>query len=135
MVIIVLLMIFFACSVQAQEDICSEFRITSPLVDNLHWLSGQCYQISYDLGSQEIQENPTITVDLIHSKTMEKEITLVMEEPISSVGATTAFVLNVTSTDIYHYSITLIQNELKCPPKRSVDFKVTFNPNSPTVEC
>lgn len=44
-----------------------------------------------------------MTVDLIHSKTQENVFTLVKGEPINSLGATNPFVLNVTTTDIYHY--------------------------------
>lgn len=125
---------------QNDDAICNGFRITSPTIKNLHWTACQCYQVSYDPGSQIVQDGK-ISVDLVNSKTNQTVSALVVQETLNvTVGGTNLFSFSISqnsSSGIYHYLVTLTydNNNEKCEPKRSVDFQVTSNPNSPPSKC
>jgi hypothetical protein len=130
--VVVFLCIFLVdCS-----TICDNFRITSPVVSDLFWTAGQCYQVSYDLAGLGDAIHDKITVDVYNAVTNEKVSNVVNKEAFNPVlGGTRPFNMNVPETGQFYYMITLIHNGVECEPKKTVEFQVAVNPNSPPSHC
>ncbi|KAI9262065.1 hypothetical protein BY458DRAFT_515354 [Sporodiniella umbellata] len=116
----------------APADGCKGFRITSPTKSGLQWTSGQCYQVSYDVGANS--PGTSLSVDVYNAQTNAKVSTVVKKQATNSLGATPQFNLNVPKTGDYYYQVTF-NNGGSCAPIKSVTFHVTYNPNSPPAQC
>ena len=131
------LILFFAflttLVLSAPADACNGFRITSPTQSNLQWTSGQCYQVSYDLGQNKAGSS-TVSVDLYSAQTNKKVASLVTNAKTTTLGATDPFNLDAPKTGNYYYRVTF-SNGRNCAPKNSVTFHVTYNPHSPPATC
>ncbi|KAG1441915.1 hypothetical protein G6F56_011283 [Rhizopus delemar] len=113
-------------------DGCKGFRITSPTKPGMKWTSGECYQLSYDVGANTA--GSTISVDVYNAKTNTNVSSLASNEPTNDLGAIPQFNLNVPETGNYYFLVTFI-NGGECAPKKSVTFHVTNDPNSPPADC
>lgn len=133
---IVLFFIFITAFVfalpAANTNACNGFRTTSPVIPNLRWTSGQCYQVSYDLGLNTAGIS-NMTVDLYDAQTNTRVNTLVLNEPTTSLGTTKPFNLNTSKSGRYYYLVTF--SNQGCAPMKTVTFQVNYNPNSFPAVC
>ncbi|KAG0750475.1 hypothetical protein G6F62_003684 [Rhizopus arrhizus] len=116
----------------SNTNACNGFRTTSPIVPNLQWTSGQCYQVSYDLGLNTAGISD-VTVDLYDAQTNTSVNTLVLNEPTTSLGTTKPFNLNASKSGRYYYLVTF--SNQGCAPMKTVTFQVNYNPNSSPAVC
>ncbi|KAL9558208.1 hypothetical protein MBANPS3_001028 [Mucor bainieri] len=136
----ILLLLSYSASAQ-QQDICTGFRITSPVEENLKWTAGQCYQVSYDFASVapflDVGGKAKISVDVYNAETNVKASNVVEKESLNAFGATKAFNMEAPVTGAYYYLITVFHgtDDEQCEPKRSITFEVNVNPNSPPAQC
>jgi hypothetical protein len=136
---ILLIITYFVSYIVA--DICTDFRITSPITRNLKWTAGQCYQVSYDVSSLgTIIDRAKLSVDVYQAKTNKKVSRVIQEEFVDfETGATRPFSLDIghnnTRTASYYYIVTLYYGERKCQPQKTVEFRVQVDPQSPPAQC
>jgi hypothetical protein len=127
------LMAALASAAPANDDICTDFRVTSPHT-YFKTTAGQCYQVSYDFGGSTPGKTSSITVDLYEYKTNKLIANQIKNAPASGI-ATPWFNVdlgNYKKTGDYYFLITFDKN---CKPVKSTYFNVIYNKNSPPAQC